>query len=96
MLNPLSSRNQSGIFDFRIGFFLNHFSSFSHNTFHSFAFWGPGRLLVTFQNFFQTLGLIARLSQMVIERRGESPILRRLGHLWQRLDDLVLSAVKIF
>ena len=38
MLNPLSNRNQSGIFNLDVRFFRDHFRPFNNNTFHSLAF----------------------------------------------------------
>src|SRR2546423_1834003 len=95
MLDPLSGGDEAGVAHVFLRF-LDDGIAFFQKAFHSFAFWSMGRLFVTFQDSFQTLGLLPRLPEMLIESRSKPSILSGLGHFRQRLDDLVLSAVKIF
>ena len=95
MLDSLRCRYQSRIFNFRIGFFFNHFSPFRHNTFHTLAFGSASGLFVARQNLLQPLGVLFGLFKMLLKSARKFFVTGCLCHFRQCFYELLLCAEKI-
>src|SRR5258708_868072 len=93
MLNPLSSRNQSGIFYFRIALLFNHFGTLGDEAFHALTLGSSRGLFMLAQYLFDASSVLFGLFVVFVKTGHQLLIFGGFCHLGQRSDELFLSAV---
>jgi hypothetical protein len=96
VFDPLRCRNQPGIAHPLVGLSFEQFPTVGQHALHAFVTRATHRLIVTFQKFFQPISVLFSLFKVRLESGTQLRACRRLDHLGQRLEDLLLGAVERF
>jgi hypothetical protein len=95
VLDALGGADQRSVLRGRVAVLLHHLLAFGDEPLHCLAHLGRRRDAELAERLVDPLQVTARLLEVVLDGLPQLVVMRRLRHLRQRLDELLLGAVQI-